>query len=164
VGNTAALDGAVPHLCNGGKMMNCKTYIGIPHRESVTGQPVVTVCDGQKCQPLPFRLDLFNHSPTGFSWGYGGSGPAQLALALLADALADDDRAVRLHQEFKFKVVACWPEGERWWITAEQIMAVVKVIEQEIAQVARETKQLQASEGAAVPSAASLSTGGKDAA
>ena len=114
--------------------MNCKTYIGIPHRESVAGQPVVTVCDGQKSEPLPLRLDLFNHSPTGFSWGYGGSGPAQLALALLADALGDDDRAIRLHQAFKFRVVACWPEGERWWITADQIEAVVKVIKQEAAQ------------------------------
>jgi hypothetical protein len=26
-----------------------------------------------------------NHSPEGFSWGYGGSGPAQLALAILMD-------------------------------------------------------------------------------
>src|ERR1700738_2909820 len=108
--------------------MTCKTYIGIPHRESVTGQPVVTVCDAQKCQPLPLRLDLFNPSPTGFSSGYGGSGPAQLALALLADALADDDRAVRLHQEFKFKVVAAWPETERWWITTEQITAAEQQI------------------------------------
>ena len=56
-----------------------------------------------------------------------------MALALLADALGDDDRAVRLHQAFKFKVVACWPEGERWWITADQIMAVVKVIKEEAA-------------------------------
>src|SRR6202022_2416313 len=95
------------------------------------GQPVVTVCDGQKSEPLPLRLDLFNHSPTGFSWGYGGSGPAQLALALLADALGDDDRAVRLHQEFKFKVVAAWPEGERWGITTEQITAGVNLMEQE---------------------------------
>ena len=114
--------------------MNCKTYIGIPHRESVAGQPVVTVCDGQRSESLPLRLDLFNHSPTGFSWGYGGSGPAQLALALLADTLGDDDLAVRLHQAFKFRVVACWPEGERWWITADQIAAVVKVIKQEAAQ------------------------------
>ena len=37
-------------------------------------------------EPLDPRLDLANHSPTGFEWGYGGSGPAQLALALLADA------------------------------------------------------------------------------
>jgi hypothetical protein len=138
--------------------MNCKTYIGTPHRESGSGHPVVTVCDGQKCQSLPLRLDLVDHSPSGFSWGYTGSGPAQLALALLADALGDDDLAVRLHQDFKFRVVACWPEGERWWITADQIMAVVKLIEQEIAHVAKENGP------AAVPSAASLSTGGPDAA
>jgi hypothetical protein len=31
------------------------------------------------------------NSPTGFGWGYGGSGPAQLALALLADSLGDND-------------------------------------------------------------------------
>ena len=139
--------------------MTCKTYIGVPRRESVTGQPVVTVCDGQKCQPLSLRLDLINHSPTGFGWGYGGSGPAQLALALLADSLGDNDRAIRLHQDFK-KVVAYWPEGERWWITAEQIAAVVKVIEQEAAPTANEK---DGAAGAA-PSRASLSTGGPDAA
>jgi hypothetical protein len=50
---------------------------------------------------LPLRLDLCNHSPTGFEWGYAGSGPAQLALAILADALGDDRRALRLHQQFK---------------------------------------------------------------
>jgi Family of unknown function (DUF6166) len=30
-------------------------------------------------------LKLWNHSPSGFNWGYGGSGPAQTALALLLD-------------------------------------------------------------------------------
>ena len=143
--------------------MNCKTYIGTPHRDSMSGQSLVTVCDDQKSEPLPLRLDLFNHSPTGFSWGYGGSGPAQLALALLADALGDDDRAIRLHQCFKFKVVACWPEGERWWITADQIMAVVKIIEQENTQAARDNNEAQATE-AALRSRASLSTGESDAA
>jgi hypothetical protein len=86
----AALDGAILHLLQWSKTMTRKTYIGTPHRESVSGQSLVTVCDGQKSKPLPLRLDLFNHSPTGFSWGYGGSGPAQLAVALLADALGDD--------------------------------------------------------------------------
>lgn len=38
---------------------------------------------------LPMRNDLRNHSPTGAEWGYGGSGPAQLALAILSDALGD---------------------------------------------------------------------------
>jgi hypothetical protein len=141
------------------KVMNCKTYIGIPHRESVAGQPVVTVCDGQKSEPLPLRLDLFNHSPTG-----GGSGPAQLALALLADALGDDDRVIRLHQCFKFKVVACWPESERWWITTEQITAVVNLIEQENVQAAKKNDQVQGSEAAAASTAATFSTRGPDAA
>jgi hypothetical protein len=145
-------------------MMTCKTYIGIPHRQSGSGQPVVTVCDGQKSEPLPLRLDLFNHSPAGFSWGYGGSGPAQLALALLADALGDDDLAVRLHQAFKFRVVACWPEGERWWITTEQIAAVVNLIEQENAQAAKKNDQVQGSEAAAASTAATFSTRGPDAA
>jgi hypothetical protein len=134
--------------------MTRKTYIGTPHRDSVSGQSLVTVCDGQKSE----------HSPTGFSWGYGGSGPAQLALALLADALADDDRAVRLHQEFKFKVVACWPEGERWWITTEQITAVMNLIEQENAQAAKKNDQVQGSEAAAASTTAAFSTGGPDAA
>jgi hypothetical protein len=110
--------------------------------------------------PLPLRLDLFKHSPTDFSWGYGGNGSAQLALALLADALGDDDRALQLHQDFKFKVVACWPEGERWWITAEQIAAVVKVIEQEAVPITNE----QDGAAGAASSRAFLSTGGPDAA
>jgi len=57
-------------------------------------------------------LAVFNHSPTGFSWGYGGSGPAQLALAILLNAGLDADEAVRLHQQFKWDHVATWrPEG-----------------------------------------------------
>jgi Family of unknown function (DUF6166) len=152
-----AFRGAILHLLQWRKLMNCKTYIGTPHRESVSGKSLVTVCDGQQSKPLPLRLDLFNHSPSGFSWGYGGSGPAQLALALLADALGDDDRAIQLHQCFKFKVVACWPEWERWWITAEQIAAVVKVIEQEAVPIANDA-------AGAASSRASLSTGGPDAA
>jgi hypothetical protein len=39
---------------------------------------------------LSLRLGLRNHSPTGFGWGYGNSGPAQLALAFLKDAVGDE--------------------------------------------------------------------------
>jgi len=31
--------------------------------------------------------DIKSHSPSGLEWGYGGSGPAQLALAIVADHL-----------------------------------------------------------------------------
>lgn len=66
------------------------------------GRFVVTVLDdrGQVHSRDP-RLDLRNHSPDGFAWGYAGPGPAQLALAILCDALGDDERATRLYQRFK---------------------------------------------------------------
>ena len=76
-------------------------------------------------QPLNPRLDLWNHSPTGFEWGYGGSGPAQLALALLADHLGNDDEAVRLHQEFKAVVIAGLPRGQ-WVLTSLEIQQAIE--------------------------------------
>jgi hypothetical protein len=33
--------------------------------------------------PLNLYLDEVNHSPDGFQWGYSGSGPSQLAYAML---------------------------------------------------------------------------------
>lgn len=32
-----------------------------------------------------------NHSPTGFNWGYGGSGPAETALSILVDFFDDGE-------------------------------------------------------------------------
>lgn len=80
------------------------------------GRCVVT-CDGKKINP---RLDLFNHSPSGFEWGYGGSGPAQTALAILADYIKNDDRAVMLHQKFKWDFIARAPH-KGFSITGQQI-------------------------------------------
>jgi hypothetical protein len=70
-----------------------------------SGCEVNRIDGGGSANPLDPRLDLWNHSPTRFEWGYGGSGPAQLALALLADA-AGERLAVPLHQQFKSDVVA----------------------------------------------------------
>ncbi len=58
--------------------------------------------------------------PTGFEYGYGGSGPAQLALALLADATGHDCLAVALHQEFKWEFVSRFPR-EGFTITADEV-------------------------------------------
>ncbi len=74
--------------------------------------------------PLKPRLDLWNHSPCGFECGYGGSGPAQLALAILADHLGDDGQAVALHQDFKWRVVAKLPRPG-WTLTSDQIQEVL---------------------------------------
>lgn len=67
------------------------------------------------------RNDLFNHSPDGFAWGYGGSGAAQLALAILAHHLGDDELALRHHQRFKQDVVAQAPMDERFEATTNEI-------------------------------------------
>ena len=63
---------------------------------------VVTV-DGKKLAP---RHDLRRLSATGFEWTYEGAGPAQLALALLADHLGDDAQALALYEPFMRRVVA----------------------------------------------------------
>lgn len=63
---------------------------------------IVTV-DGK---PLPPRYDLRRLSKAGFEWTYEGAGPAQLALALLADHLGDDQAALREHERFMREVVA----------------------------------------------------------
>jgi hypothetical protein len=63
---------------------------------------VVTV-DGK---PLPPRFDLKKLSPAGFEWTYEGAGPAQLALALLADHFGDDQKALQHHDTFMRAVIA----------------------------------------------------------
>lgn len=55
--------------------------------------------------PLAPSLKAWRHSPTGFECGYAGSGPAQLALAILM-MFTDKDNASRLHQNFKFGFLA----------------------------------------------------------
>ena len=84
----------------------------------------VTLVDAQGREyarnPLPLRLDLANHSPGGFEWGYRGSGPAQLALALLAHGAGDDVFALARHQEFKEDVIAHLPD-EGWLVYNGQV-------------------------------------------
>lgn len=48
---------------------------------------------------------LRNHSPSGFSWGYLGSGPAQLALAILLE-LKGKEFALKNYQHFKEDFIA----------------------------------------------------------
>jgi len=78
--------------------------------------------------PLDMRNDIRNHSPTGPEWGYGGSGPAQLALALLVDVLGEHD-GERLYQLYKRQVVAGFSH-EGFAITAEAIEEWARGIEQ----------------------------------
>lgn len=85
-------------------------------------------------RPLNARTDLWNHSPTGFEWGYGGSGPAQLALALVSNVLGrgkeSDERAVRVHQAVKELLVARLPQ-KSWTMGEQEILFAIKEAEQE---------------------------------
>lgn len=79
--------------------------------------------NGQELSP---RYDLRQHSPTGFEWGYGGSGPAQLALAILAHEYGDKFAEI-WYQDFKWDVVARL-SGRAWNLTSEQIDAAMRQI------------------------------------
>lgn len=72
---------------------------------------------------IEHRYDLANHSPDGFEWGYEGSGPAQAALAVLADFFGgrDDEAALRLYQKFKRQVIAVHAE-DSWRLTGAEIL------------------------------------------
>jgi hypothetical protein len=70
---------------------------------------------------LAMRNDLRDHSPTGPEWGYGGSGPAQLALAILSDAIGERE-ALDHYQDFKAAVVAGLPH-DRWELGHAEVRA-----------------------------------------
>ncbi len=99
-----------------------KVYLG----SRTEGGLTVVVCEeGGPERPLEPRLDLRNHSPTGFECGYGGSGPAQLSLALCADALGDDVHAQAVYQAFKFRVVGRLSRDQDWQLTESEIREVI---------------------------------------
>jgi len=94
-----------------------KTYRGIQKDNGCGGQDIFVTENGKaKKLPLGPSLALRNHSPTGFNWGYSGSGPAQTALAILLDATGDEKMAQVHYQDFKFKVVAGW---KAYWSISE---------------------------------------------
>lgn len=82
-------------------------------------EDIVLVHDGEFITNVPALV--CHHSPTGYSWGYHGSGPADLALNVLEWALRDRGYtghrvkcwrgdcfglAWDLHQQFKSEVIA----------------------------------------------------------
>ncbi len=95
-------------------MVEAKTYHGRGFSDA--GPGVVTVKVGDDAQYDlgekfgPDNDDAPNHSPDGFQAGYSGSGPAQLAWALVADAV-DVETADEWYQRFKDDVVSDFNDG-----------------------------------------------------
>lgn len=79
-------------------------------------------CDPELLDP---RLDLCEHSPTGFSWGYSGSGPAQLSLAILAHH-GGDEYAMRNYQKFKNEFVSTRSQDDQFFVTSGRIDMVIE--------------------------------------
>src|SRR5262245_49154026 len=70
------------------------------------GSDVRWTVDGVKVELGP-SLEIRRHSPTGFEWGYSGSGPAQSALAILLHVLG-----IRNVNRDEFGVVDGWKGGD----------------------------------------------------
>ncbi|HEY5742544.1 MAG TPA: DUF6166 domain-containing protein [Terrimicrobiaceae bacterium] len=101
-----------------------KTFNYYAGRYEATGA-VVTVTRSSRTRLLDPRYDIRNQSPTGFTWGYAGSGPAQLALAILADYFGDKPGgkalADALYQPFKFAVIVALPQECAWKMSFEEV-------------------------------------------
>ena len=96
-----------------------KTYRG---GRSLDGA-IVTVAEGEQTRRLDPRYDLKRLSPAGFEWTYEGAGPAQLALALLADHLGDPAAALGLYEPFMRAIVA--ELDNSWELTSADIDAAL---------------------------------------
>ncbi len=55
---------------------------------------------------LEETLRVTNKSPTGFNWGYGGSGPAQAALGCCMLLYGDQGKSTKVYQPFKRRFIA----------------------------------------------------------
>jgi hypothetical protein len=94
----------------GGRMPSGRTYVTV-HEE---GKPVRQL------------KHFVRHSPDGFEWGYGGSGPAELARCILLDHFGEDGRKVRsladsFYQDFKRTFIERI-QADEWAIADTEIL------------------------------------------
>lgn len=100
-------------------------------RDSAVGLEAVKPCACRSLQIVTY------HSPDGIEWGYPGSGPADLALSILADYFeempeqvlgalkslwAPRSKAAALHQQFKADFLA-GEQRDEWQIRGDVIEA-----------------------------------------
>lgn len=102
-----------------------RTYIGKGHAATKVGDCQIEVWERQTSDDLRFVGMLTHiaiHSPTGFEWGYSGSGPTDLARSLLWDLLGHEP-STEITFAFKRDFVEGWPmhAGECWRITTHEL-------------------------------------------
>lgn len=81
------------------------------------------------------RFDLRDFSlgrdSIAFAWGSSSAGASQLALALLADVLADDRKALALAGTFRDQIIARLPAGAPWIMSDNVVRALAAAIARE---------------------------------
>lgn len=126
-----------------------RQFLYVGHRTAAAGSASVLLWAvdngiGGLGRPLPPRNDVRDHSPDGFQWGYGGSGPAQLALALCIhaccalDNLGTSDssdygirakaaivRAERAYQDVKLDLIATI-KGDDFTLTSDEVLSAIE--------------------------------------
>jgi hypothetical protein len=86
---------------------------------------------------------IIRHSPPGMEWGYGGSGPADLALNILHACGLQQAELDTLYQDFKFAFVAPMPAAG----------GVIR--RREVLEWVRKMRELKAAREAGLPAPAS---------
>lgn len=98
-----------------------KKYVG-------THGHLVMIHNNDQASPLDYHLKLGNHSPTGFSWGYGGSGPHQLAIAILFDVTGDRGIVLKYSQKYKWDKIAKLDQNQDFVITVQEVLRWLKKV------------------------------------
>ena len=75
---------------------------------------------GEENKILPLFTDLVNHSPDGFEWGYGGSGPSQLAFAIIYQETGNLKTARNCYQQFKREIIQNFKHDS--WVLREGVV------------------------------------------
>ncbi len=89
------------------------------------GRTFVWVCDEELTgsrTPLDPKFEWRNSSPTGFEWSYRGSGPRQLAHAILAHATGNRELVNLLSWKFMRDFIELLPRPH-WIITRDEVLA-----------------------------------------
>ena len=90
-------------------------------RQKIKYNRIVEIEQNAGVAPLPLApsLEIADHSPDGFNWGYNGSAAAQLALGILYEVTGDVELARNYYPFFKADHVSRW--GEVWEISESEV-------------------------------------------
>ena len=94
------------------------------HGRRLNHVTLVEIVEGPRTRDLPLHLAVRNHSPCGFEWGYLGSGPAQLALAMCTE-LVGPVRAQRVYQHVKERLIAPL-SGDDWLMSGDDVRRAIE--------------------------------------